>query len=1567
MLAMQILLPGQAGGVTSGTHYIIVMDDDRGTFETQSARAELAVNMVPRMLFEDAFAGAVRPFQAGRDRLSIVYHAFHEGRRARPAACRWPAGPPSDRIDDLFDATSGRIALAPATWQELEGALRETLFRDGKPNECRGQGWFFPGSAGALLALDHVGGRLMRENPDLLFTETVLITVTDRRYVADERIPDDILLRGGPAGPAARNVLDRVAVDFRVTPSAQGQFYLLPDRLVSVDTPAAQLGDPSAALIVGISTVTPAADIPLPALVNRQEALIKYVTTDSGAQHIDLNGESRIRLRLAPPPFIPVDISYELRRTAKAAAEIPRDVNFRECVKDCRWYFPDVDMPLLDGLMFDGTVEDAQKGTLQVTAGFRFRPRDRYHAIYVRSQPVIMPVQFQELQITTKLPPSQDPQQFDGSALKRWMAVALLLLLAVGGLFLYRRSGKFGGNVKQQAAMRWQVLETLPSAISFKLGDCDERELGRLRFKGRWRQDVTLVVEDIEALLPDIRFVPGKPPFRLDRAIPVARRPFRGGHHDARLVFDPSAIQDVSSGDALFHDTCTVTVMARIARRDGGEDLVPVSYPVEIKIERATATVPECDILDDKEAKFSGDPAIEFPEHVVEHTPFVIRFNPCGPVFSQIFADRVRIALRNIAGREIPNAVIVDGGGGSDVADVNIPAQLPGKDPIDINARLNWKAIGNPDDPMAHYVLHVSLSHGGNDHPRPYEQPITVHRNNASAFLEIRAAAESMVSVQLGSLHAGPFGHAQLHELNELSFSATDLPSVKDEGFVADLFYRGAGNGNWEVSLSASAERAGTSSAPTGPLPILNIDSAVALNPSNLRERIAVRMWLHKDELGLLARADTCSFRLKVTVTANDGSCSPVSTSFVRTINVGLPPDDSWTCIDFGTSAIGVALVQGEGPRMVALQNQKIAHLGDKTLGEYDRHNPEGSNQDLIPSYIGLDPPHDRNNRAQRLRANNQRYDVQVPFMPYTDIQVKWREIVYAPKSWLGLGTDTITMKQDIPQIVNGALTAQAEVKLGDLLSDILERLAGLYLTEVKGGYLTLTAPNTFAPPHLDALRKAATRLCTKLEINIKDVTIVSESDAAAYYFLTTERVEDNSQKKELVLVYDLGAGTLDLSLIEVTFEAGKTAPSGWTVVHRLGVALGGNKMDEIIARIVDYHVREACKSHPEYEYTRPIVDPSPAQAGAPGDDPGSIPSDQTEMVMPDADHRRTAVLRVADEIRNAKVDLFNRLQKVISPGENFGWSNNGVLKAQRLDIPFTLRLGQKGYGNAIVTPRSGQGSSPPPPPPAAMASLVDVERNNVTDNVTDIVLELRRTAFSVKYMRDFLTFMTSGVLDELFTAAQEKGYGTDKLSKVIISGRAALWPQIHDYLRTWLDNVGKSNLLKPPAEPLRMKEAVAIGAVDWTAAKLKAAPPLCRMKTVMIVRTGATRKMISNWAGKSHKLSSLMSVEFMRTAATKPDLKDLTHPWRKYLYVDMAGGKFSQKHFRVDESDSVLLDIAQVQDGEEVITISGASGTFRRLEPMSKAVGAGASIPWPIENPFLPYVREIDDNDLAS
>lgn len=121
-----------------------------------------------------------------------------------------------------------------------------------------------------------------------------------------------------------------------------------------------------------------------------------------------------------------------------------------------------------------------------------------------------------------------------------------------------------------------------------------------------------------------------------------------------------------------------------------------------------------------------------------------------------------------------------------------------------------------------------------------------------------------------------------------------------------------------------------------------------------------------------------------------------------------------------------------------------------------------------------------------------------------------------------------------------------------------------------QANQVVLTYPNTYTPRNLRTLRN----IVEKLLPNVRRVETVSESDAVAAYYMNhwtdyhSLAETNNITKDENILVYDMGAGTLDVTYLTKRYNSSSET---YTVemCGKIGTGRAGNYLDYVIAQIL--------------------------------------------------------------------------------------------------------------------------------------------------------------------------------------------------------------------------------------------------------------------------------------------------------------------------------------------------------------------------------------------------------------
>lgn len=336
-----------------------------------------------------------------------------------------------------------------------------------------------------------------------------------------------------------------------------------------------------------------------------------------------------------------------------------------------------------------------------------------------------------------------------------------------------------------------------------------------------------------------------------------------------------------------------------------------------------------------------------------------------------------------------------------------------------------------------------------------------------------------------------------------------------------------------------------------------------------------------------------------------------------RSLRVEIPleieqlPRGNWLAIHFGTSAVTVAYGQGEEIRLLPLQE-----VGNPSYKRLDPGNQESSSSYLLPSLIVCDADSRQNkNRKDDFPMGFPGYapaslnpgDPSFVGLPATsdDIVTSGDRIVYSLVRWLGKYSPSLTLGEPITFMDEGYEKTSNLLPVEKVIESGLSALAYGYIKPFNNGkkiadQFVLTHPNTFTRLNKQRFHDIAyNALRTPFEIPKslkKRIQLISESDAVAYYYchqITRGFLAHNRTGIERILVYDFGAGTIDLSIIEIEWSSDDLHyPVSWNSKANLSVPVAGHYLDEILARVIDRFLNEEKIRNPaKYNYQYPIVD----------------------------------------------------------------------------------------------------------------------------------------------------------------------------------------------------------------------------------------------------------------------------------------------------------------------------------------------------------------------------------------
>lgn len=310
-------------------------------------------------------------------------------------------------------------------------------------------------------------------------------------------------------------------------------------------------------------------------------------------------------------------------------------------------------------------------------------------------------------------------------------------------------------------------------------------------------------------------------------------------------------------------------------------------------------------------------------------------------------------------------------------------------------------------------------------------------------------------------------------------------------------------------------------------------------------------------------------------------------------------PNPEWLAIDFGTSAI----VAQYGKKMLDLHNVKryIPRPADAAEDNYEIDTPFLSSN-IVLRQLGEAEVAEI---SQLTRDNHGLidFDKQALFLSPTSYEEQANSDRVIPCLKLIVGYDllpnignydkfTYQYRDDQGNLTRTGLIieenedgydfkdptplAYIDTIFGEVYNELLRYYIRPTIAEDmrKINRLVLTIPNTYTPRHQERIEEIVRT--TLSDINIREIKFVSESDAVACYYqanwsaINKKVGRDTSGglgKSENVLVYDIGAGTLDVTLFnKYAHSSGKTTIQ---VLGKLGVAKAGNYLDALLAMLL--------------------------------------------------------------------------------------------------------------------------------------------------------------------------------------------------------------------------------------------------------------------------------------------------------------------------------------------------------------------------------------------------------------
>lgn len=304
--------------------------------------------------------------------------------------------------------------------------------------------------------------------------------------------------------------------------------------------------------------------------------------------------------------------------------------------------------------------------------------------------------------------------------------------------------------------------------------------------------------------------------------------------------------------------------------------------------------------------------------------------------------------------------------------------------------------------------------------------------------------------------------------------------------------------------------------------------------------------------------------------------------------NLHLDPYPEWLCVDYGTSAI----VCKYDKKLIDLKSQKDKIF--RTDFTQFRNDEFEKGTEFLSSDIVLHSVDDYGKGysslcSEQKQNDNLPYNTLAVCLSPTSSLIENEVKLQLPCLKILVGNLFLPPKPDyltfkyLRKSVDGVVervqvsATQTEensiLKISTIFREAYSALFRYFISPVTGdnsrlNKLVLTYPNTYTPIHLKVLRQIA--MSTFPAIREGFLRFVSESDAVAAYYVdhwSEFNPEGDIRQKETVLVFDMGAGTLDVTLFDkFTNDEGKIEVN---IKGKLGTGKAGNYLDFVLAEIL--------------------------------------------------------------------------------------------------------------------------------------------------------------------------------------------------------------------------------------------------------------------------------------------------------------------------------------------------------------------------------------------------------------
>ncbi len=209
------------------------------------------------------------------------------------------------------------------------------------------------------------------------------------------------------------------------------------------------------------------------------------------------------------------------------------------------------------------------------------------------------------------------------------------------------------------------------------------------------------------------------------------------------------------------------------------------------------------------------------------------------------------------------------------------------------------------------------------------------------------------------------------------------------------------------------------------------------------------------------------------------------------------------------------------------------------------------------------------------------------------------------------------------------------------------------------------------------------------------------------------------------------------------------------------------------------------------------------------------------------------------------------------------------------------------------------------------------------------------------KLIHEFMVFITDTVIAELMQGGGV--YKTENVDTVVISGRGALWPNLHERIWDKFPNADKpDNFLK---DGNSAKEAVVKGAIAWQELQegsIEIAPPP-PAKLGILLENDMLLKMEDEWGNID--LSNNGTFRLVQVSLQKPNPRSDMKSLKKHLYIYLD--QVRRDYFW--QKEPVLIVKQTEKKGKKIIRFENPKGNGIDLVSAGSVSHTPSRPPWPI------------------